>query len=95
MPDTTVVTGRDVFRTVEVFGPSGHRSVLIEGLRNTATVAEIRARAQSELRLDTEVPWNLRQDRTGRLLQDEQRLEEIAEPEGLVTLKMQPDAGLG
>ena len=95
MSATTVSTRREVFSAVEVFGPSGHHSVVLEGLRRTATVAEIRARAQSELRLDTEVQWNVRQDRTGRLLQDDQRLEEFAEPEGLVTLKMQPDAGLG
>lgn len=49
----------------------------------------------SELRLTKEVDWNVRQDRTGRLLHEEQRLEELAESDTQITLTMQPDAGLG
>lgn len=88
---------RDVFMTVEVYDPHGHRSVLLEGMRSTTPVSEILARALSELRVTSEdgVEWNLRHERTGRLLQTEQRLGEFANPDELVSLKMQPDAGLG
>ena len=86
---------RDVLHTVQVRDPNGHRTVFLEGLKPSATVAEIRARAMSELRLTEEVDWNVRQDVTGRLLQEDQRLAELAESEPQVTLTMQPDAGLG
>ena len=58
---------------VEVSDPHGHRSVVLEGLRQSATMAEVSARAMSALRLPSEVVWNLRHERTGRLLQEEQR----------------------
>ena len=81
--------------TVQVREPSGHRSVFLEGLRSSATVAELRARAMSELRLTDEVDWNVRHEHTGRLLQDDQRLGDFAESNTQVTVTMQPDAGLG
>ena len=87
---------QDVLMTVEVYDPDRQTSVLLEGLRRRATAAEIRTRAQSELLLPADVDWNLRDERTGRLLQDAQRLEEFA-PIGSphIELTMQPDAGLG
>ncbi len=92
----SVSLGRDVYRTVEVRDPSGHNSVILEGLSSSATIAEVRSRAQSELRLPSEVPWNLRDDRTGRLLHDSQRLNDfIGEDSTMVELTMQPDASLG
>ena len=88
--------GRGVLRTVEVHDPSRHRSVILEGLSSTATMAEVRSRAASELRLTSEVEWNLRDDRTGRLSQDSQRLTEfIPDDSTQVEFTMQPDAGLG
>ena len=57
---TATSVGRDLFKTVEVYDPNGQRSVLLEGLRGSATVGEIRARAIGELRLPA-VAWNLRQ----------------------------------
>jgi hypothetical protein len=96
MSVASVRQGREVFRTVEVRDPSGHNSVILEGLSASVSIAEVRARAQSELRLPSDVPWNLRDDGTGRLLQDSQRLNEfIGENSTLVELSMQPDAGLG
>lgn len=95
MPASKTSAERDVFMTVEVRDPNGHRSVILEGLRASATVAEIRARAMSQLNLTEQVDWNVRQDRTGRLLQEDQRLKDLAGPETHVTLTMQPDAGLG
>lgn len=86
---------REVLHTVQVRDPNGHRSVFLEGLKSSATVAEIRARAMSELRLTEEVDWNVRHDQTGRLLQEDQRLAKLAESETQVTLTMKPDAGLG
>jgi hypothetical protein len=84
-----------VLRTVQVFEPNGHRSIFLEGLKATTSMKEIRARALSELRLTDEVDWNVRDDRTGQLLQEDQRLEDVANPGTQVTLTMQPDAGLG
>ena len=87
---------RDRFVTVEVNGPNGQRSVILEGLRASATVEEVRARAMSELKLPDDVDWNLRHDQTGRLLPDDHRLHQLADgQESSVELTMQPDAGLG
>ena len=85
-----------VFKTVEVNGPNGRQSVLLEGLRASATAAEIKHRAHAELSLDDDVDWNLRDNRTGRLLLDDQRLSEFSdESSPHVELTMQPDAALG
>jgi hypothetical protein len=86
---------RDVLYTVEVHDPNGQRTVFLEGLRSSTTVAEIRARAMSELRLTDQVDWNLRHDGTGRLLQESQHLGEFVDLAEQVVLTMQPDAGLG
>jgi hypothetical protein len=91
----TTQTFRETFVTVEVFDPYRHRSVLLEGLKPSATMAEIKARAMSELKLP-ELDWNVRHDRSGRLLQDGQRLEDLMDDSRTQTeLVMQPDAGLG
>jgi hypothetical protein len=93
---TALARELDTFLTVEVKDPHGHRTVLLEGLRTSATMAEVRARAQAELRLPSEIDWNLRHDRTGRLLQETQRLGEFAdETSSIVELTLQPDASLG
>lgn len=86
---------RDTFYTVEVFEPHGQKSIILEGLRASATVSEIRARAVNELSLSDGVEWNVRHERTGRLLKDDQPLGDFAEKAGQITLKMQPDASLG
>ena len=89
-------TPSDPKRTVTVRDPNGHRSVELEGLRATTSAAEIRARAIAALRLPTDVDWNLRQDRTGRLLREDQRLHEFVDvDEPQAELTMQPDAALG
>jgi hypothetical protein len=86
----------DATISAEIREPNGQRSVLLEQLRGSATTAELKARAQSELRLEAEVDWNLRDDRTGRILRDDQRVGEFADRlEPRVRLTMQPDAGLG
>jgi hypothetical protein len=95
MSKSGTAVDRDIFMTVEVHDPHGHRSVLLEGMRSATTVAEILARAMSELRVTGDVEWNLRHESSGRLLQMEQRLGEFAVADELVSLKMQPDAGLG
>ena len=89
-------TERDPFMTVTVRDPNGHRSIVLEGLRASATAAEIRARAIAALHLPPYVDWNLRQDRTGRLLREEQRLREFVDTDHpQAELTMQPDAALG
>ncbi len=92
---TTTKTEHEVLHTIQVRDPNGHRIVFLEGLGASATMAEIQARAMSELRLTEEVEWNIRQDSTGRLLQEDQRLGALAGSEPQITLSMQPDAGLG
>ena len=82
--------------TVEVSDPTGQQTMLLEGIRPTATVNEIVARAMSEMRLPDEVEWNLRHEETSRLLPQQQRIGEIArEASPNVRVTMQPDAGLG
>ena len=88
-------TQREVFYTAKIREPNGHRAVFLEGLTSSMTVADLRAQAMSALRLSTEVDWNLRQDQSGRLLQDDQRLDEVAGSQTQITVTMQPDAGLG
>jgi hypothetical protein len=41
------------------------------------------------------VDWNVRDEHSGRLLQEDQRLAELTNSDTQVTLRMQPDAGLG
>jgi hypothetical protein len=86
---------RDVLHTVHVRDANGQRSIPLEGLPASATVAEIRARASKELALFENVDWNVRHEATGRLLQEDQRLGEFAGDETEVTLSMQPEIGLG
>jgi hypothetical protein len=95
MSDTTLVE-RDTHMVVEVWDPDHQASCLLESVRPTATAAEIRKRAQNELPLPADVDWNLRDERTGRLLQDAQQLRDFA-PLGSphIQLTLQPDAGLG
>lgn len=81
--------------TVRVRGPNGHRSVVLEGLRASASVVEIKSRAMAALNLEADVDWNVRQDSTGRLLREAQRLEEFARLGAQAELTMQPDASLG
>lgn len=90
---------RDTFQTVEVFDPYRQRSVLLEGLKPSATMAEIKSRAMSELTLSGDVGWSVRHHASGRLLQDSDRLDSLTGDESqigtAVGLVMQPDAGLG
>ncbi len=76
--------------------PNGHRSVILEGLRASATVTEIRARAIAALNLPSDLDWNVRQDNTGRLLREDQRLGEFSDDNRQqAELTMLPDAALG
>ncbi len=92
---TTSVLTPDGLISAEIHEPNGQRSVVLENLSGSATTAELKARAQSELRLESDVDWNLRDNRTGRLLRDDQQLLDFAESKPRVELTMQPDAGLG
>lgn len=91
---TELVTQSDSFVTLEVFDANRHESVLLEGLRKSATVGEVLARATAALRADDEIDWHLR-DQSGRLLRESQRLADIAQVSTHVELTLQPDAGLG
>ena len=86
---------RDPFIAVRVRDPNGHRSIVLEGLRASASVVEIKSRATAALNLESDVDWNVRQDDTGRLLREEQRLGEFTGIGEQAELTMQPDASLG
>ena len=93
---TTSVMNSDALICAEIREPNGQRSVMLEGLNGRATTAELKARALSELRLESDVDWNLRDDQTGRILRDDQRVAEFADgSQQRLQLTMQPDAGLG
>ncbi|NLX99629.1 MAG: hypothetical protein GXY83_26145 [Rhodopirellula sp.] len=87
---------RDRFVAVTVRDPTGHRHVILEGLRASASVPEIRSRAIASLHLSEDVDWALRHDASGRLLGETQKLSEFADKESpTAELTLQPDAGLG
>jgi hypothetical protein len=89
-------TVTDRFVTVEVFDPNRHKSVLLEGLRASASLAEVKARAMAGLHLESTVDWNVRHDQSARLLHDDQRLGDLIDDNRTqLSLTMQPDAGLG
>ena len=86
----------DRFITVEVHDPDGQGSVLLEGLRASTYLTEVKNRACVELGLPHDVEWNTRENRTGRLLHDEQQLSQLVdESQTHIDLTMQPDASLG
>ncbi len=96
MVTATKEQARDRFIAVTVRDPTGHRSVVLEGLRASASVQEIRSRAIASLHLPEEVDWSLRHDQSGRLLRDDERLREFADKESPhAELTLQPDASLG
>ena len=82
--------------TVEVDDPIGQNSVLLERVRPSATVTEIVNRAKAEIKLNDGVDWNLREERSRRLMSESQRIGDLAgESSPHVRFTMQPDAGLG
>jgi hypothetical protein len=97
MPISLTSRGRDLFDSVEVRDPSGQRRAVLGPLSSSTTVAEVRTRALSQLRLPEQVEWNLRCERTGRLLNDQQRLDNVMtlDDRTLVKFSLQPDASLG
>jgi hypothetical protein len=96
MPISLTSRGRDLFESVEVRDPSGQRRALLGPLPPSTTMAEIRGRALSQLRLPQQVDWNLRCERTGRLLNDQQRLDNLTgDDRTQVLLSLQADAALG
>ncbi len=93
---TITPRGREVFATVEVRDPSGQRRAALGPLPRSTTMAEIRTRAQCALRVQEGTDWNLRCESSGRLLNDQQRLESLEAADQLhYVLALQPDASLG
>lgn len=81
--------------TVEVEGPDGQRSVTLNGIRPTATANDVAAMAVSSLRLPPSIKWDLREEKTSRLLPPTQPIGEVAdESVPNVRVAVQPDAGL-
>jgi len=96
MTFTLTPRGREVLATVDVRDPSGQRLAALGPLPHSTTMAEIRTRAQCALRVKQETDWNLRCEFTGRLLNDQQRLENLEAADQLhYVLALQPDASLG
>jgi hypothetical protein len=96
MPISLTSRGRDMFESVEVRDPTGQRRAKLGRLPYSTTMAEVRARALSQLRLSEQVEWNVRCDRTGRLLNDQQRLGTLT-VDGCTRAEfsLQPEAALG
>ena len=96
MTITLTPQGREVFANVDVRDPSGQRCAVLGPLPRSTTMAEIRTRAQSALRVQDGTDWNLRCESTGRLLNDQQRLDSLHGADELhYVLALQPDASLG
>jgi hypothetical protein len=96
MPITLTPRGREVFATVEVRDPSGQRRAALGPLPRSTTMAEIRGRAQCALHVQLGSDYNLRCESTGRLLNDQQRLDSLQAADQLhYVLALQPDAALG
>jgi hypothetical protein len=96
MPISLTSRGREVFETVEVRDPSGQRRAVLGPLSSSTTMAEICARALGQFQLPAEVEWNLRCERSGRLMNGQQRLADLAGEDSTQTIMtLQPEASLG
>ena len=81
--------------TIEVSDPTGFQHVTLEGVRASATTSDIVAMASGALRLPPNVLWDLREERSSRLLPPESRIGDVAgDVAPHVKVTMQPDAGL-
>ena len=81
--------------TVEVTGPDGQKSVTLEGIRSTASANDVAVMAMSSLKLPPSIKWDLRSEKTSRLLPPNQPIGAIAEETvPNVKVALQPDAGL-
>jgi hypothetical protein len=79
---------------IHVSDPSGHQRVTLRNVRRTATAADIVAMATSTLKLP-EIPFDLRHDRTSRLIESDKIVSELAEEQAPhLEVSLQPDAGL-
>lgn len=80
---------------IHVADPSGHQRVKFSNVRRTATAADIVAMATSTLKLPSQVPFDLRHDKTTRLIEPDKILSELADEKAPhLTVTLQPDAGL-
>jgi hypothetical protein len=96
MPVSLASRSREVFVEVEVRDPSDQQRAALGPLPPSTTMAEVRTRAVSELRVPRHVEWNLRCENSGRLLNDQQRLGNLQLAEGTcLVLALQPEAWLG
>lgn len=96
MPIALTSQGRDIFESVEVRDPSGQRRAVLGPLPASTTIAEVRARATSQLLSSQQTDWNVRYERTGRLLNDQQCLADLtADRSTRLDFSLQVDAALG
>lgn len=80
---------------IHVADPSGYQRVTLRGVRPTATAADVVAMATSTLKLPTQVPFDLRHDKTTRLIEPDKILSELADEKAPhLSVTLQPDAGL-
>ena len=81
--------------TIEVSDPTGFQHVTLDGVRASATTSDIVAMASGALRLPPNVLWDLREEKSSRLLSPDAKIGDVAGEEAPhVKVTMQPDAGL-
>jgi len=81
--------------TITVSDPTGHQQVVLEGIQATVTAKDVTHMAISSMQLPPNVTWDLRDEKTSRLLSENQSMGELAdEMSPTVQLQLQPDAGL-
>lgn len=85
-PDDLTITVRD---------PTGHQQVVLEGIQAAVTAKDVTHMAISSMQLPPNVTWDLRDEKTSRLLSENQSMGELTdEMSPTVELQLQPDAGL-
>ena len=96
MSTQTVLPGASLAGlTIEVADPTGHQTVLLQGLQSSVTARDVASMAISSMQLPPNVTWDLRDEKSSRLLPENQQMGELAdEASPNVRLQLQPDAGL-
>jgi hypothetical protein len=91
---TEVAPGRGSL-TITVSDPTGQETVSLANLSPSVTVSQVLAMATSELKVPTNIVWDLRDEATSRLLPANLPLNEVAgEKAPHLRASLQPDAGL-
>lgn len=98
MPGTLERKARNVpprFVDVEIRDLTGQQTVRLKGLRPETPIADIMGLSKAGMTLPPSTEWNLRDERSSRLLRQEQTIGEVAGRQNMAELRIQPEARLG